>query len=52
MMWESNPISRRLEVKMMFTKEFIIGFLREVEAETGLAVAELCRMHGFSEASY
>jgi len=27
-----------------------IGFLREAEA--GLAVAELCRRHGFSEASY
>ena len=27
-----------------------IGFLRE--AETGLPVAELCRRHGFSEASY
>ena len=33
-----------------FTEGQIIGFLREVEA--GLAVAELCRMHGFSEASY
>ena len=27
-----------------------IGFLRE--AESGLPVAELCRRHGFSEASY
>ena len=33
-----------------FTEEQIIGFLREAEA--GLAVAELCRRHGFSEASY
>ena len=33
-----------------FTEEQIIGFLRE--AESGLAVAELCRRHGFSEASY
>jgi putative transposase len=39
---------------MIFTKEFIIGFLREAEAEaeTSLAVAELCCLHGFSEASY
>ena len=37
-------------MKKRFTEEQIIGFLREVEA--GLAVAELCRRHGFSEASY
>ena len=37
-------------MKKRFTEEQIIGFLRE--AETGLAVAELCRRHGFSEASY
>jgi len=37
-------------VKKRFTEEQIIGFLSEAEA--GLAVAELCRMHGFSEASY
>lgn len=30
--------------------EQIIGFLREVEA--GLPIKELCRRHGFSEASY
>ena len=37
-------------MKKRFTEEQIIGFLREVEA--GLAVvAELCRRHGFSEAS-
>jgi len=39
-----------LNVKKRFTEEQIIGFLREGEA--GLAVAELCRRHGFSEASY
>jgi putative transposase len=39
-----------LDVKKRFTEEQIIGFLRE--AESGLAVAELCRRHGFSEASY
>jgi len=37
-------------VKKRFTEEQIIGFLREAEA--GLPVAELCRRHGFSEASY
>jgi putative transposase len=39
-----------LDVKKRFTEEQIIGFLREAEA--GLAVAELYRRHGFSEASY
>mgnify|MGYP000665019585 FL=1 len=37
-------------MKKRFTEEKIIGFLRE--AESGLPVAELCRRHGFSEASY
>ena len=37
-------------MKKRFTEEQIIGFLREAKA--GLAVAELCRRHGFSEASY
>lgn len=37
-------------MKKRFTEEQIIGFLRE--AEEGLPVAELCRRHGFSEASY
>ena len=37
-------------MKKRFTEEQIIGFLREAEA--GLAVAELYRRHGFSEASY
>ena len=40
----------RLDVKKRFTEERIIGFLREAEA--GLPVKELCRRHGFSEASY
>ena len=39
-----------MDVKKRFSEEQIIGFLREAEA--GLAVAELCRRHGFSEASY
>jgi putative transposase len=37
-------------MKKRFTEEQIIGFLRE--AESGLAVAELCRRHDFSEANY
>ena len=37
-------------MKKRFTEEQIIGFLRE--AETGQPVAELCRRHGFSQASY
>jgi putative transposase len=39
-----------LDVKKRFSKEQIIGFLREAEA--GLPVKGLCRQHGFSEASY
>ena len=37
-------------MKKRFTEEQIIGFLREADA--GLPIAELCRKHGFSEASY
>lgn len=37
-------------MKKRFTEEQIIGFLREADA--GLEVKELCRRHGFSEASY
>ena len=37
-------------MKKRFSEEQIIGFLREAEA--GMAVKELCRRHGFSEASY
>lgn len=36
-------------MKKRFSEEQIIGFLREAEA--GLSVKELCRRHGFSEAS-
>jgi len=39
-----------LDVKKRFSEEQIIGFLREAEA--GLPVAELCRRHGFSDASF
>lgn len=37
-------------MKKRFTEEQIIGFLREVDA--GMPVKDLCRRHGFSEASY
>jgi putative transposase len=36
--------------KRRYTEEQIIGFLREADA--GVPVKELCRKHGFSEASY
>jgi putative transposase len=39
-----------LDVKKRFTEEQIIGFLREADA--GIPIKELCRKHGFSEASY
>jgi putative transposase len=39
-----------LDVKKRYTEEQIIGFLRE--ADKGIALKELCRKHGFSEASY
>lgn len=37
-------------MKKRFSEEQIIGFLREAEA--GMVVKDLCRRHGFSEASY
>ena len=37
-------------MKKRFSKEQIIGFLREADA--GLPVKDLCRRYGFSEASY
>ncbi len=37
-------------MKKRFSKDQIIGFLREADA--GLPVKDLCRRHGFSEASY
>ncbi len=37
-------------MKKRFTEEQIIGVLKEAEA--GLKVAELCRKHGISEATY
>ena len=37
-------------MKKRFSETQIIGFLREADA--GVAVKELCRRHGFSDASY
>ena len=37
-------------MKKRYSEEQIIGFLREANA--GIPVKELCRRHGFSEASY
>ncbi|ROO24183.1 transposase IS1404 [Salinisphaera orenii MK-B5] len=37
-------------MKKLYTEEQIIGFLKEAVA--GTPVEELCRRHGFSEASY
>jgi putative transposase len=39
-----------LDVKKRFSEEQIIGFLKE--AERGVPVKELCRKHGFSDASF
>lgn len=40
----------QLDMKKRYTEEQIIGFLREADA--GIPIKELCRRHGFSEASY
>jgi len=37
-------------MKKRFSEEQIISFLREAEA--GMPIKDLCRQHGFSEASY
>lgn len=37
-------------MKKRFSEEQIIGFLQEADA--GMPVKDLCRRHGFSEASY
>lgn len=36
--------------KSRFTPEQIIGFLKQAEA--GVAVTDLCRQHGFSDATF
>ena len=37
-------------MKKRYSEEQIIGFLKEADA--GIPVVELCRKHGFSDASY
>lgn len=37
-------------MKKRYSEEQIIGFLKE--ADTGVLLKDLCREHGFSEASY
>ena len=37
-------------MKKRFSEEQIIGFLREADA--GMPIKDMCRRHGFSEASY
>jgi putative transposase len=37
-------------VKKRYSEEQIIGFLKEADA--GVPIKDLCRRHGFSEASY
>ena len=37
-------------MKKRYTEEQIIGFLQEADA--GVPIVELCRRHGFSEASF
>jgi putative transposase len=39
-----------LDLKKRYTEEQIIGFLKE--ADGGVPLKDLCRRHGFSEASY
>ena len=39
-----------MDMKKRFSEEQIIGFLREADA--GMPIKDLCRRHGFSEASY
>jgi putative transposase len=39
-----------LDGKKRFSEEQIIGFLREADA--GMPMKDLCRKHGFSEASF
>jgi putative transposase len=39
-----------LDVKKRFSEEQIIGFLKE--ADKGVSVKDLCRKHGFSDASF
>jgi len=48
--WSPNSPKRRLDLKKLYSEEQIIGFPQE--AEGGVPLKELCRRHGFSEASF
>ena len=37
-------------MKKRFTEEQIIGFIKQ--AESGVAIKDLCRKHGFSDAAF
>ena len=39
-----------MDLKKRFSEEQIIGFLQQAEA--GVGIKELCRQHGFSDASF
>ena len=39
-----------MDLKKRFSEEQIIGFLQQAEA--GVPIKELCRQHGFSDASF
>jgi len=39
-----------MDLKKRFSEEQIIGFLQQ--AEVGMPIKELCRQHGFSDASF
>ncbi|VVE58771.1 transposase [Pandoraea horticolens] len=41
---------KKTNTKKRFSEQQIIGFLKEAEA--GMPVKELCRKHGFSDASF
>jgi len=47
--WSPIPYIEAIKREQaVFSEEQIIGFLREAEA--GIAIKDLCRRHGFSEA--
>jgi putative transposase len=43
-------LKERAGMKKRFTEEQIIGFLNQAQA--GVPISELCRKHGFSDASF
>lgn len=48
--WSPIPSEQKIGREEAFSEEQIIGFLREADA--GMAIKELCRKHGFSDASH